>query len=296
MSKRYIVVAALLAGASPWIHAQQDTTPAAPAPQVAQRPPTIPLSEKGLAQKYDFVGNLIERSSSAKQLEKSGPPEARQIQQQAKDTRAQAKAALDAGELEKADKLLRDATQLMMKAVRMAHPEEVTAAKVKTDFNNRRDSVKTLLTTGKRVAGEKNASKPEFAKAEDLLKEAEALAADNKYAEGKSRLDQAYLLIKDAVRDMRGGEELTADKNFATKADEFKYEQARNDDYQGLIAGVIKGQTDPTWEEAAKKGRQLRDDADALGKSGEFEAALAKIGESTNQLKGILRRAGFPII
>lgn len=289
-----IPIALLMTLGSPTINAQQEGM-AAPA-AVAAKPPAMALTADGLNQRYEFVGNLIERSSSAKQIEKSGTPESKQLQQQARDTRTRAKEALTAGSLDKADALLRESTQLMMKAVRMANPEEVNAEKFKSDFNNRRDSVKTLLTTGKRVAGEKGASKPEFAKAEGLLKEAEALAAANKYVDGKVKLDQAYLLIKDAVRDMRGGEELTADKNFATKADEYKYEQARNDDYQGLIAGVIKGQTDPTWEEAAKKGRALRDEADGLSKSGDVEAALRKIAESTNQLKSILRRAGFPIM
>lgn len=292
MKKSSLLIALLLVFGSQTLHAQQ----AGAAPQVAPKPPAIALTAEGLTQRYEFVGNLIERSSSAKQLEKSGTPEGKQLHQQARDTRAKAKESIAAGNLEQADAQLREATQLMMKAVRMAHPEEINAEKLKNDFNNRRDSVKTLLTTGQRVAGEKRTAKPEFLKAEGLLKEAEALAAANKYADGKVKLDAAYLLIKDAVRDMRGGEELTADKNFATKADEYKYEQARNDDYQGLIAGVIKGQTDPTWEEAAKKARVTREEADGVAKGGDHETALRKINESTNQLKSILRRAGFPII
>lgn len=287
MKPNPILIALLIAVATPTLHAQEGG---------AAKPPAIVLTAEGLNQRYEFVGNLIERSSSARQIERSGTPESRQLQQQAKEARGRVKAALAAGNLEQADALLRDAVQSMIKAVRLAHPEEVTGDKLRNDFNNRRDSVKALLATGQRVAGEKGTARPEFAKAEGLLKEAEALAAANKIAEGRVQLDAAYLLIKDAVRGMRGGEELLADKNFATKADEYKYEQARNDDYQGLIAGLIKDQTDPSWAEAAQKARRLRDEADGIGKSGDFDAALQKIGESTNQLKSILRRAGFPII
>lgn len=290
-----LVLAVVLAGASAPTLAQQGDSSAAAA-TVAPSRPAVALNAAGLGQRLDFVGNLIDRSSSARQLEKSGSPEARALQQQARDLRTKAKAALDAGNLEDTDALLREATQTMMKAVRMAHPEEVSAEKVKTDFNNRRETVKTLLSTGQRVAGEKGASKPEFVKAEGILKEAEALAAEGKYADGRTRLDQAYALIKEAVQGMRAGEVLTADKNFATKADEYKYEQDVNNDYQGLIAGVIKGQTDPSWAESAQKGKSLREEADALNKSGDVEGALRRISESTNQLKSILRRAGFPII
>ena len=290
-----LVLAVVLAGTSaPNLAQQGDSAPAA-APVAAPRPAAA-LNAAGLGQRLDFVGNLIDRSSSAQQLEKSGSPEARALQQQARDLRTKAKEALSAGNLEDTDALLREATQTMMKAVRMAHPEEASAEKVKTDFNNRRETVKTLLSTGQRVAGEKGASKPEFVKAEGMLKEAEALAAAGKYADGRTRLDQAYALIKEAVQGMRAGEVLTADKNFATKADEYKYEQDVNNDYQGLIAGVIKGQTDPSWGETAKKAKSLREEADALNKSGDVEAALRRIIDSTNQLKSILRRAGFPII
>jgi len=269
------------------------------APVVAQAPapaaPVVSFTGESLKQRYEFVGNLIERSSSAKQLEKSGPPEALKIRDEARAARARAKEALEKGDLPQADALLKESAKLMTKAVRMAHPEEVGAAKQMTDFNNRRESVKTLITTGKRVAGEKGASKPEFAKAEGLLKEAQALADTGKMTEGKAKLDEAYAMVKDSVRGMRAGEELRADKNFATKEDEYRYEQGRNDDYQNLVARVVAGQ-DASWEEPAKKGRTLRDEADGLAKAKDFEAALKKINESTNQLKAVIRRAGVPII
>lgn len=271
----------------------QAPAPATPAPQVVA--PVVGFTAESLKQRYEFVGNLIERSSSAKQLEKSGPPEALKIREEARAARDKAKEALDKGELPQADAMLKEAAKLMTKAVRMAHPEEVTAGKLKNDFVSRRESVKTLIATGKRVAGEKGATKPEFAKAEELVKEAQALADGGKTAEGLAKLDTAYGLVKDSVRGMRAGEELRADKNFATKEDEYRYEQGRNDDYQNLVARVVAGQ-DASWEEPAKKGKVQREEADALAKGKNFDDALKKINESTNTLKAIIRRAGVPII
>lgn len=270
------------------------TPPSAPTRVIKKR--MAPLTEKGLNQRYEFMGNLVERSSSAQQVEKSGSPEAKKLHQEAKDMRARAKEAIDAGDLETADTLLRDTTKTMMEAARLARPEEITGKKAITDFNNRRSSVEVLLSTGRRVAGEKDASRPEFVKAEELVKEADALAAENKHAEGKKKLDIAYGLVKNSLRDMRGGEQLVADKNFATKADEYKYEQGRNDDYLDLIGGVIEGKEDPSWGKMADKARAMRKEADEMNESGDVEAALKKINQSTSQFKSILRRSGFPII
>lgn len=305
MKQLSIATALIITAFSTSLLAESESTSPAPIPGATSSdsqsaaPPSArktPLTESGLNQRHEFLGNLVERSSSAKQLEKSGSPEAIAMHQKAKDTRAQAKEAIVSGDLEKADALLREASRLMMTAVRMARPEEVTGEKAKTDFDRRRDSVKTLLSTGERVAGEKSSSRPEFAKAEELVKEADALGAENKYSEGKVKLDMAYLLAKNALRDMREGEQLVADKNFASKEDEFKHEQLQNDDYLDLISGVIEGKTDPSWEAMAKKGRDLRTQADETAKSGDYEAALKTISESTKQLKNILRRSGFPII
>jgi hypothetical protein len=280
----------LLLALSPPALAQQDS----PAPTAA-RAPTVAPTVNGLTQRWEAIGNLFERSSAARHIEKEGSAESKEVLQQAKEMRTKAKQAIDAGELEKADTLLRDAAKLLFKAEKASRSPEMSAEKAKTDFIRRHESVVALLETGRRVAGEKSTNKPEFAQAEGLAKEADKLAAEGKYPEGRVKLDQAYVLITTAVRSLRGGDELTADKNFKTKADEYKYEQARNDDYQGLIAGVVEGK-DASWTDVAKNSRTLRDEADGLAKKNDHEAALLKINESTGLLKGLLRRAGFPII
>ena len=170
---------------------------------------------------------------------------------------------------------------------------------VRSSYAKRKESVVALLEAGERIEdaeGEKGASHSEFSIAKDLFKEAEALAAAGRFADGKIQLDIAYLLAKDAVRSLRGGAKLRDDKNFATKADEYKYEQARNDDYQELVAKLIKGKKDRNLVQAFDKARNLRHNAEDASKSGNFELALNKIEESTNALKILLRRAGLPII
>lgn len=295
-----MTIAVLLAatGQSAWGQQEASATrAAAPAATAGSptRPPVVPLTAAGLTQRWETLGNLLERSSSAKHIEKEGSAESKQLQQDARSARAKAKQAIDAGELETADALLREASQLMFKAERASRPQQLGAEKAKTDFVARRNSVQALMETGRRVAGEEHATKPEFAQAEGLLKEADKLAGEGKHAEGRVKLDQSYGLITSALRSLRGGKELRADKNFATKADEYKYEQARNDDYQGLIVGIVEGK-DSSWSDVAKVSKSLREEADGLARADNHEGALQKIKESTNKLKSLLRRAGFPIL
>jgi hypothetical protein len=294
-----IPLVALLCATTAW--GRQDARPVpAPAPAVVPaanpiRPPAAPLTAAGLTQRWEVIGNLLERSSAARHIEKEGSAESKQLQQEARVTRAKAKEAIDAGELEKADALLREAPKLMFAAERASRSPALAAEKAKTDFVARRNSVLALLETGRRVSDEKHTTKPEFAKAEGLLKEADKFADDGKHAEGRGKLDQAYGLIKTALLSLRGGEELRAEKKFATKADEYKYEQARNDDYQGLIEVVIVGK-DSSWSYAAELGKSLRAEAELLARNDNHDAALDKINRSTNQLKSLIRRAGVPII
>lgn len=271
---------------------------AATGPAAWCQPPrrvVAPPTATGLMQRWEALGNLLERSSAAKHLDQEGSVESKQAQQDARAARAKAKQAIDAGQLEQADALLREASQLMFKAERGSRSPALAADKAKVDFVARRNSVQALLQTGRRIAGEEHATKPEFAQAEGLLKEADQLAEQGQHADGRVKLDQAYGLITGAVRGMREGKEIRADKNFATKADEYKYEQARNDDYRGLIAGIVEGR-DSSWTDVAKDSVQLRDEADRLAGKNEHAAALKKINASTGKLKSLLRRSGFPIL
>lgn len=302
-----ITVGTLLAATGPAAWCQPATTTvaaAAVAPAAAEgsgtaaTPPrrvVAPPTATGLMQRWEALGNLLERSSAAKHLEQEGSAESKQAQQDARAVRAKAKQAIDAGELEKADALLREASQLLFKAERGSRSPAMAVDKAKVDFVARRNSVQALMQTGRRIAGEEHATKPDFAQAEGLLKEADQLAAQDKHTEGRVKLDQAYGLITSAVRGMREGKEVKAEKKFATKADEYKYEQARNDDYQSLITGLIADK-DNSWTDVAKQAASLREEADNLARGNDHEAALKKINESTGKLKGLMRRSGFPII
>lgn len=129
-----------------------------------------------------------------------------------------------------------------------------------------------------------------------LESEAARQATGNDPAAGLAALDRAYLILKVGIAELEGGEEVRAAKRFATPADEFRYEQGRNDDYAQLIDGLVEGARRADWGAAAAQARYLRAGAERAAAAGDYRQALREIGESTGTLKSILRQAGFPIL
>ncbi len=106
----------------------------------AQSPERAPL-ESRLA----TLETLIERSSAARQVEASGVAEAAERRARARASLRQAQEAQREGDAAAAERLLAQARSQMIEAVRLAAPEQITAAKVRADFDARVESVKALL-------------------------------------------------------------------------------------------------------------------------------------------------------
>lgn len=75
-------------------------------------------------------------------------------------------------------------------------------ANLQKDYAKRKNTVAALLDSAKRIDAEHGTSHPAFAKTEAMFNEADKLAAAGNFTEGKARLDSAYLMLKEAMRDM----------------------------------------------------------------------------------------------
>jgi len=138
-----------------------------------------------------------------------------------KATAAEAGAALEAGDIALAKSLIQDANLRSKKAIaslqktpgklpRSAAPEAVhhrnddlaKEESVQTIYAKRKESVVVLLQAGRRIDSEHHTSHTEFDTAESMLKEADMLAAANKYDKGNDQLDRTYVLLKNTMRKM----------------------------------------------------------------------------------------------
>ena len=206
-----LAVVAACAGA-PRAWAQAAAAPNASAPGATTRD----LVERRLAS----TGALLGNSSGAKQVQASGNADAQSQLDKARALHAQARTQFDAGDLEAANKLLHAAARTMMEAVSMAAPEQITAGKDRTDFNNRLESTRALLDAQRRIAAEKGSGSRNadlVKRIEAMMSEAQSLAGAGKVADGRKLLDQAYGASRAAIGNLRGGDTLVRSLTFASK-------------------------------------------------------------------------------
>jgi hypothetical protein len=269
------------------------------AAQPAGDPRFAPMDKAAIERRLESVKTLLERSSAAKQIEQSNDPSARAQRDEALKIWAQAKEAFDQGNLERTQKLLVEAPKLMFKAARAAAPEQVVGEKLKSDYENRRDSVKELLAAQIRINKEKG-NNAEVAKSsaeiERLIAESEALAKEGKYGPARATADKAYLIAQTAIGSMRSGDTLVRSLNFASKEEEFKYETDRNDTHQMLLKVLAEQKSsNPMIDKFVAESESLRVQAEKAAASGDHVEGIRLMEESTAQLVRAIRASGIYI-
>lgn len=252
-----------------------------------------------LEKRFESVGTLLEKSSGAQQIEKSGDPQALDRRNRARGVYREAQEAYKAGDPAKASKLLGEASSQMFEAVRLADPDKVTGEKAKRDYHTRIESVKALLAAQKRIATEKS-SKDGARTSQDierLMHESQQLAGAEKYTEARAMADRAYLAARAAIGSMRGGDTLVRTLHFATKEEEYHYELDRNDTHQMLIGLLLgdKGQVSATMRAFLDKAKQLRGEAEKSAGRGDHPGAIKLLEDSTAELVRAIRSAGIYI-
>lgn len=253
--------------------------------------------------RLDYASKLIESSSAAQKVEASGNAEALALREQARGLFALAVKAEEAGDGATASEYINQAIRAMQKAVRLSNPDDVTGPKARDDFRRVESSVDALAEALTRISQEKGVEArigPVTAQVTDLRAEAEALFDAGQPAAGRIKLDLALQLLKVNIEGLRGGEELTRTLDFKSKEEEYHYEVDRNDTHQMLVKvfaeeKITNDNTRARVEGFLQTALGLRVAADALGRQGEFEAAIGKLEESTKELIKAIRSAGLYI-
>lgn len=250
------------------------------------------------------VATLIETSSAARQIESSGVAAARERRDNARLIHREASAALAAGNVVQADKLLNQAAREMMDGARLARPDQVTGEKSKRDFESRLESARALLTAQQRITQEKNAGKDAqnaTRSIERQIAEAQAIAAQGRYDEARPILDKAYLTARVSIETLRRGDTLVRSLNFASKREEYDYEIDRNDTHAMLIKVLLADRKDASGAMPAgmqaftDKAATLRSEAEAQARAGDHAAAIRLLEDSTRELVRAIRSGGIYI-
>lgn len=301
---RKFPMAVMLAFLSQAVFAQS-VAPAPAQESAATRLSAAKIDKDQLSFNMDSVGKLLESSSAARQIESSKAPEAISRREKARDIYKAARAALSAGDLNKASALLTEVRSTFFDAVRFAAPEEVSANKMETDYKARLESVNALLGAYKRVSNEKGSSSKAIGETvgqiEKLVSEADKLAQAGKFKEGRTELDRAYLVAKAGVSSLRSGDTLVRSLNFASKEEEYHYELDRNDTHLMLIQVLVeeKRASNPALDQQVAKfisaAKDLRTSAESSASKKDHAQAVKLLEDSTTELVRAIRNAGVYI-
>jgi tetratricopeptide (TPR) repeat protein len=253
--------------------------------------------------RIQFVSTLLEKSSAAQRVSASDNPEAKQKHEYARLHFQEAQQAHEAGDLETANNKLIEATKIMFEAVRLAEQKDVIEVKKRRDYKDRLDSINALMEAHERVSQEKGKETEgiELEKVvSDKISEADALLKAGQLDEARIILDEAYVAAKIAINSLRGGDTLVRSLNFETREEEYLYEIDRNDTHQMLIKILAKENKqgkgmDKMVQGFMDKAAELRGEAEEHAASGEYEAAIRTLEESTKNLVRALRSAGVYI-
>jgi hypothetical protein len=249
------------------------------------------------------VRRLIEDSSGAKQVQSSGAARAVAAREEARQLFRQASQAHEAGDDESAADLLNRATRAMFDAVRLAGKPASINDKHERDFAAREDSVSALLEALERIGKEKRAEDAvgeAAGQVRKLMREAKAQRDAGQLDQGRATMDAAYEEAKRAIEAQRGGDTLVRSLNFATKEEEYHYELDRNDTHRMLVDVLAKEKrasagVDRMVTTFTDRALELRSEAEAQAKGGDFAGAIDTLEKSTKEYIRAIRSTGIYI-
>lgn len=247
-----------------------------------------------------FVSSMLTTSSVAQSIRKSNFPPAMAYLMESGKLHTQAQDKFAANNYSEASKLLDESIRLILEAGRLAVIANGKDEKLKNDFEARLRSIKSLLEAEERISTEKERDDIHSKLQEQvtpLLKEAEDLAAQNNYRDGRNALDQAYLLVKISIEQMRSGDTLIRELKFETAEEEYNYELDRNDTYRMLLDMILAENEDldknPRVKRMIDKSVSLRQLAEKQAAEGDFETGIKTLENATRSIIHALRNAGF---
>ena len=263
---------------------------------------TFPDDVSGKAARFTYLKQLFEISSGAKQVLASDRTEAHNAYIKARKLYL---AALQETDEIKVKGLLDQTVKVMYQAIRLASPKELTDRKKERDYKRRLLSINALIEALERIAIEKkNVEETDKLKTNvlSIIESADRLFMSRSLDEARQELDEAYLLVKTGIENMRSGDVLVRELHFNSVEEEYAYELDRNDTHQMLIKLLVKKKLESkplSYKQQIDKlviaAEKIREQAEALGNRGKHQAAIEELEKSTRELIRAIRMGGIYI-
>lgn len=260
------------------------------------------VSEADLQQKIQYSGVLF-MSKSSKRVASSNNAEAKAMLEQSKQKMNEAKAALAAHKLDKAQALVDESMRLFNAASRMVPSEDMMAEQKKryeTLVKEVEDARASHKTNYDRMVAKKGASagvKYDVKEVDRLMADAKALAAKSDYDKAVDATTKASNLVNNAITQMLAGQEIRYEIKLDTPQGEYAYEHDRYLGYEELIPVAIESKMPNEGQmtlvnrnvETAKK---MAAEADKTAKTGDYPTAIRMILDAQEKVRAALRIMG----
>lgn len=278
--------------------AGQDAAPAQGAQSQAQQE----AQRAALSRKLKLLDRLLRESPIAARVEQSNDPEAQRLLGEARDAHREATRSYEDGNLGAAEAQVDDGLMAMTDASRKVADTRRQAQQQRESYQSLSERVTSFLQAFRRVVAEKQ-GEPVAALLDEKsvsreTAEAAALADEGDYAAANQRLKRVAAAIEVALSEARREETLLHELKFDSPEQEYTYEKQRNQAYKLLIELLQSKQ--PVSETALAQmksmvlqNEKLRSEADALARSGDTKAAIAKLEKGTERLARALRASGL---
>lgn len=259
----------------------------------------VPIDRATTTQKAIFIENLITNSVAARTIEQSGDAAAIASLQEARSLIGEAKRDIDRGALPEAEAKLDQALALVNEETRRLSHDDLKDERQREAYERRLSAVRTFLMAYQRVAenGGGNSVATQAAIIRSFIDKAEGQAGAGRLDDAIGTLDQAYVVARGDIREIRDGQTLVRTLEFETAKEEYDYEIGRNQSHFMLLQFAL-GDKQPTGSVVGRINEhrviaeKLRSRAEARAAEGAHAEAIDLLNESTNRLLSAIRMSG----
>lgn len=256
-----------------------------------------------IEQKIRLIEAMV-NSPAARGATESGDPEAPALVERSRAAAQSAKAALAEGRLEDASRAADEALKSAASAARRLSsrgggPSESAQ---RQNFRELREQIVSYRASVDELAGHErlgSRARALLAHIDSQTVESAKLADAGRWAEANRKLAEAYRDTVRGIAALRAGQEIVLALNFETPADELAYEQRRFRSSEIMVGrlmeeGRASGERRRQVDAFVGAGRKLKEEADALARSGGLREAVALMEEANSQLNRALQVMGVP--
>ena len=256
---------------------------------------------RAIDSKVKLLSKLVNESAAATRISTSKNAQAQLLLANARAAWQEAATALESGELTVAEQQVKQGLQAMQSASGMVQDAGRVKLAQQQRYQELRKRVLSFSEAFQRAVAEKPGEPvSDYANLDEvsgLLQEAEDLAHNGDYVKANQRLAKAADDVELALSVARDKETLIHELKFESPEEEYAYEIQRNKGYQQLIDLLkqkrVGSDTRLVYvQKMIVENDKLCEDAEALVKKGDIQAAIRELEKGTSRLERALRASG----